>query len=33
MKIDSFETDALMNITARPAQVFVAGRGSWLIDH
>lgn len=33
MKIDSFETDALMNIAARPAQVFVAGRGSWLIDH
>jgi acetylornithine/N-succinyldiaminopimelate aminotransferase len=33
MKIDSFETDALMNIAARPAQVFVEGRGSWLVDH
>jgi acetylornithine/N-succinyldiaminopimelate aminotransferase len=33
MKIDSFETDALMNVAARPAQVFVEGRGSWLIDH
>jgi acetylornithine/N-succinyldiaminopimelate aminotransferase len=33
MKIDQYETDALMNIAARPAQVFVEGRGSWLIDH
>jgi len=32
MKIDQFETDALMQITARPALVFVEGRGSWLID-
>jgi len=33
MKIDTYETAALMNIAARPAQVFVAGRGSWLVDH
>ncbi len=33
MKIDQYETTALMNTAARPAQVFVAGRGSWLIDH
>ncbi len=33
MKIDQYETSALMNIAARPAQVFVEGRGSWLIDH
>lgn len=33
MKIDQYETAALMNIAARPAQVFVEGRGSWLIDH
>ncbi|MDZ7653033.1 MAG: acetylornithine transaminase [Burkholderiaceae bacterium] len=33
MKIDHYETSALMNIAARPAQVFVAGRGSWLVDH
>lgn len=33
MKIDQFETAALMNIAPRPATVFVAGRGSWLIDH
>jgi acetylornithine/N-succinyldiaminopimelate aminotransferase len=32
MKIDQFETDALMEITARPPVVFVEGRGSWLID-
>lgn len=33
MKIDAYETSALMNIAARPAQVFVEGRGSWLVDH
>jgi acetylornithine/N-succinyldiaminopimelate aminotransferase len=33
MKIDHYETSALMNIAARPAQVFVTGRGSWLVDH
>jgi len=33
VKIDQYETSALMNIAARPAQVFVEGRGSWLIDH
>jgi acetylornithine/N-succinyldiaminopimelate aminotransferase len=33
MKIDHYETSALMNIAARPAQVFLAGRGSWLVDH
>jgi len=33
VKIDQYETAALMNIAARPAQVFVEGRGSWLIDH
>lgn len=33
MKIDAYETDALMNVAPRPAQVFVEGRGSWLIDH
>jgi acetylornithine/N-succinyldiaminopimelate aminotransferase len=33
MKIDHYETDALMNVAPRPAQVFVEGRGSWLIDH
>ncbi len=33
MKIDAFETDALMNVAARPPLVFVKGRGSWLIDH
>lgn len=33
MKIDQYETAALMNTAARPAQVFVKGRGSWLIDH
>lgn len=33
MKIDAFETDALMNVAARPPLVFVEGRGSWLIDH
>jgi acetylornithine/N-succinyldiaminopimelate aminotransferase len=33
MKIDAFETDALMNVAARPPLVFVEGRGSWLVDH
>jgi acetylornithine/N-succinyldiaminopimelate aminotransferase len=33
MKIDQFETDALMDVAARPPLVFVAGRGSWLFDH
>ncbi len=33
MKIDTFETDALMDVAARPPLVFVEGRGSWLIDH
>lgn len=33
MKIDAFETDALMDVAARPPLVFVEGRGSWLIDH
>jgi acetylornithine/N-succinyldiaminopimelate aminotransferase len=33
MKIDTFETDALMNVAARPPLVFVEGRGSWLSDH
>jgi acetylornithine/N-succinyldiaminopimelate aminotransferase len=32
MNIDQFETDALMEITARPPLVFVEGQGSWLID-
>ena len=33
MKIDSYETDALMDVAARPPLVFVEGRGSLLIDH
>jgi len=33
MKIDHFETDALMDVAARPPLVFVEGRGSWLADH
>ncbi len=33
MKIDRFETDALMDVAARPPLVFVEGRGSWLTDH
>src|ERR1700739_1059298 len=32
MKIDSFDTAALMDIAARPPAVFVQGQGSWLID-
>ncbi|MCE2969964.1 MAG: acetylornithine transaminase [Burkholderiales bacterium] len=32
MNFDPHETHALMDIAARPAQVFVAGRGSWLVD-
>jgi len=33
MKIDHFETDALMDVAARPPMVMVEGRGSWLTDH
>jgi acetylornithine/N-succinyldiaminopimelate aminotransferase len=33
MKIDAYETDALMDVAARPPLVFVTGRGSWLVDH
>ncbi len=33
MKIDAFETDALMDVAARPPLVFVEGQGSWLLDH
>ncbi len=33
MKIDAYETDALMDVAARPRLVFVQGEGSWLIDH
>ncbi len=32
MKIDSFDTAALMDIAARPPAVFVRAEGSWLID-
>ncbi len=32
MKIDAYETDALMDVAARPPLVFVEGRGSWLVD-
>jgi acetylornithine/N-succinyldiaminopimelate aminotransferase len=32
MNFDPHETHALMNVAARPAQVFVEGRGSWLVD-
>lgn len=33
MKIDHYETAALMDVAARPPLVFVEGRGSWLLDH
>jgi len=33
MKIDQYETDALMDVAARPPLLFVEGRGSWLLDH
>ena len=33
MKIDAFDTDALMDVAARPPLVFVEGRGSWLVDY
>jgi acetylornithine/N-succinyldiaminopimelate aminotransferase len=33
MKIDAYETDALMDVAARPPLVFVEGRGSWIVDH
>lgn len=32
MNFDPHETHALMDVAARPAQVFVEGRGSWLVD-
>jgi len=32
MKIDHYETHALMDVAARPPLVFVEGRGSWLVD-
>ena len=33
MQVDHYETDALMEVAARPPLVFVEGRGSWLVDH
>lgn len=33
MKLDQYEVDALMEVTARPPLVFVEGRGSWIVDH
>ena len=33
MKFDSFDTDAVMDVAARPPMVFLEGQGSWLIDH
>jgi len=33
VKIGQFETDALMDVAARPPLVFVEGRGSWIVDH
>jgi len=33
MRFDSYDTGALMDITARPELVFVEGKGSWLVDH
>ncbi|MCC6608829.1 MAG: acetylornithine transaminase [Burkholderiales bacterium] len=33
MKIDDYPLASLMEITARPAVVFVRGEGSWLEDH
>jgi acetylornithine/N-succinyldiaminopimelate aminotransferase len=33
MRIDHFEPDVVMDIAARPALVFVEGKGSWLVDH
>lgn len=33
MKLDQYEVDALMEVTARPPLVFVDGRGSWIVDH
>jgi acetylornithine/N-succinyldiaminopimelate aminotransferase len=33
MKIDAYETDAMMEVAERPPLVFVEGRNSWLIDH
>ena len=33
MRIGPFETDALMEVAARPPLVFVEGSGSWLVDH
>jgi acetylornithine/N-succinyldiaminopimelate aminotransferase len=33
MKLDPLETNALMDVAARPPLAFVEGRGSWLVDH
>jgi acetylornithine/N-succinyldiaminopimelate aminotransferase len=33
MRLDGYDVDALMEVTARPPLVFVEGRGSWLVDH
>jgi acetylornithine/N-succinyldiaminopimelate aminotransferase len=33
MKIDQYDTAAVMAVAARPELVFVEGRGSWLFDH
>lgn len=33
MKLDQYEVEALMEVTARPPLVFVEGRGSWIVDH
>jgi acetylornithine/N-succinyldiaminopimelate aminotransferase len=33
MKIDQFDTAAVMEVAARPPLVFVQGGGSWLVDH
>ncbi|MBO0753409.1 MAG: aminotransferase class III-fold pyridoxal phosphate-dependent enzyme, partial [Bradyrhizobiaceae bacterium] len=33
MNLDTYATDALMDITHRPPAVFVKGEGSWLWDH
>jgi acetylornithine/N-succinyldiaminopimelate aminotransferase len=33
MKLDRYETDAVMQIAARPPLVMVEGRGDWMTDH
>src|SRR5262249_37297227 len=33
MKIDQYDTAAVMAVATRPELVFVEGRGSWLFDH